>query len=112
MFRGLLSTLAQNGIVIFTDFSEERELDREIKKQFPPARFIIRRSTEPLPPLASDHIHVFFRFPGEYAIVSLDSRTDRLMQLPTLGKASRYVLVQPLLRIGGQSTGSRRGRII
>ncbi len=92
--RGLFTALAKEGILIYSDFEEDPDLDREIKARMPELKFIIRRAHEPPPPLLSDRIHVFIRFPEEYAIVSIERRRLRLLRLPTVGRTYRFVLLE------------------
>ncbi len=83
--------LAEEGIVVYSDFKDKDEkLDKEIRSHLPALNFLIRRNTEPLPPLMSERIHVFVRFPNEYAVISIEARDARLMELSN----KRFALVE------------------
>jgi polyphosphate kinase len=93
VLQDLLSTLMKEGIFIETEFSD-RDLDRDIKSRLPTIDCLIRRSSEPLPYIVSDVIHVFVRFPGAYAILRMEERAARLLRLPSSGRTLRYALLE------------------
>ncbi len=92
--RELFPALAKEGITIYSEFPENPELDKEIRKNLPDLKFIIRRNTEPLPPLLSDRIHVFVRFPDSNAIIAIEERGARLLQLDSKDNSLRYALLE------------------
>ena len=94
VLKDILSTLSQKGVKFFTEFPEDKNIDRELKGRIPQAQFILRRSSEPLPPLLSERIHIFVRFPGEYAIISIEEREARLVELKPAEGMRRYVLLE------------------
>src|SRR5262249_13011569 len=53
-----------------------------------------RRSTEPPPKLMSETIHVFVRFPREYAILTIQRRDERLVRLKPRGRMKRFALAE------------------
>ena len=55
---------------------------------------MVRRYPEPPPALASERLHVFVRFPREYAVVTIEDREGRLVALPTKDGVKRYALVE------------------
>src|SRR5208282_6057226 len=62
--------------------------------RLPKLSICFRRSTEPLPPLASARIHIFVRFPGAYAIIAIEDREGRFIELPRAGRVRRYALAE------------------
>jgi polyphosphate kinase len=95
VLEDILLALDRAGIRIFTDFTKPNaRLDREIRPRLPDIRFVLRRSTEPPPRLQSERIHVFVRFPGEYAILTIQDRESRLMRLPGKRSLRRFALIE------------------
>jgi polyphosphate kinase len=91
----ILRTLARHGIRIHSGFPGRwGPLDREIRRRLPAVRYVLRRAAEALPPLQSEIIQVFVRFPGEYAILSIPDRGARLIELPARGGARRFALAE------------------
>jgi polyphosphate kinase len=91
----ILQALDRSGIRIYTDFTAGHPLlDREIKSRLPEIRYVLRKSSEPPPRLLSDRIHVFVRFPREYAILTIQDREQRLVRLPAEGKIRRFALAE------------------
>ncbi len=92
--QDLISTLIKEGIIIYTEFNQDKDLDREIKPRLPKIQILIRKSSEPLPYISSELIHIFVRFPDEYAILKMENRHARLLRLPSDGTTLRYVLLE------------------
>ncbi|MEK6608701.1 MAG: polyphosphate kinase 1 [Myxococcota bacterium] len=92
----IIAALGERGIRILVDFGGRRDarLDAQIQARLPPMSICMRRSTQSPPRLASERIHVFVRFPGEYAIVTLEARESRLLELPPEGRTRRYALIE------------------
>jgi polyphosphate kinase len=91
----ILAALEHLGIRILTDFEESpRRLDREIRARLPEIKYVLRRSTEAPPTLLSEQIHVFVRFPGEYAVLTIQDREARLVALPPRGRLKRFALAE------------------
>ncbi|MEK7746630.1 MAG: polyphosphate kinase 1, partial [Elusimicrobiota bacterium] len=88
----ILAALGREGIHIHTDFELDRGLDREVQERLPKMNLCLRRTAEALPTLASERIHVFVRFPGEYGVITLEEREERLIELPPSGRVRRYAL--------------------
>jgi len=89
VLEDVLAALKAEGIEILTDFSESCRSDRDIQARLPRLRTVLRRFPEPLPPLMSERIHVFVRFPREYAIVTIVEREARLVALSRRARAAR-----------------------
>ncbi|MBI5244920.1 MAG: polyphosphate kinase 1 [Elusimicrobia bacterium] len=94
VLKEILSALAREGIVILTDFTADRSLDRELRAHLPQIQLIVRRSSEPLPRLHGGGIQVFVRFPREYAVLHIIDREARLIRLPSSGHAQRFALAE------------------
>ena len=94
VLRDIFGVLAKEGILIYSEFGEDGELDAEIRARLPNIKFLIRRSTEPLPPLASERLHVFVRFPDEYAIITIEERQGRMLRLSRRGRTLRFALLE------------------
>src|SRR5208282_5593828 len=90
----ILAVLRGEGIHIYYGFERSPRLNRQIKIRLPKLSICIRRSSEPLPPLASARIHIFVRFPGAYAIIAIEEREGRLIELPRVGRVRRYALAE------------------
>ncbi len=90
----ILAALRAKGIEILTDFAEDAALDAEIAAALPRLRICRRKSSESFPDLRSARIHVFVRFPGEYAFISIEEREARLLELPPAKSGRRYVLLE------------------
>jgi polyphosphate kinase len=91
----ILRALDRSGIRIYSDFTEGMPgLDREMTPRMPEIRFVMRKSSEPPPRLLSERLHVFVRFPGEYAILTIQDREGRLVRLPPEGGMKRYGLAE------------------
>ena len=95
VLNDIMRALDRSGIKIYSDFtSGPSPLDREISPRLPEIRFILRKSSEPPPRLMSERIHVFVRFPGEYAILTIQDREGRLIRLATEGGVRRFALAE------------------
>ncbi len=94
VLEDVLAALKREGIEILTEFTGARAPDREIRARLPRLRVILRRLPEPPPPLASERIHVFVRFPREYAVITIEDREARLLPLSTRGGARRFALLE------------------
>lgn len=90
----ILNELRYAGIRIDTDFLRTTTLDRTILQNLPGLGVTLRRSNQPLPHLASDQIHVFVSFPGEYAVVTIHDRQTRLLRIPSKGAGMHFVLLE------------------
>jgi polyphosphate kinase len=94
VLEDVIAALKREGIEILTDFGGARSPDREIQARLPRLRVILRRLPEPPPPLMSERIHVFVRFPREYAVITIEEREARLVALSTRGGARRFALLE------------------
>jgi polyphosphate kinase len=90
----IFAKLSQQGIVLYSDFKEDKDLDKEIRSRLPELKYIVRRNTEALPPLLSERIHVFVRFPTDYAIISIEKSEERLVHLASKGNIERMALLE------------------
>ncbi len=89
VLEDVLSALKSEGIEILSDFTQNRRADREIQARLPRLRTILRRFPDPLPPLMSERIHVFVRFPREFAVITIEDREARLVALSRRGRNTR-----------------------
>jgi polyphosphate kinase len=94
VLQDVLAALKADGIEVIADFAEGASPDEEIQERLPKLRTIVRRYPEPPPPLVSERIHVFIRFPREYAIVTIEERDARLVGLPEKDGVQRYALLE------------------
>lgn len=96
VLEDVLAALKAEGIEILTDFTEKKShrADRDIQARLPRLRTILRRFPEPLPPLMSERIHVFVRFPREYAVITIVEREARLVALSRRGAKRRFALLE------------------
>ena len=91
----IFAALEGEGIRIHADFHGNARLDREVKTRLPEIKYVLRKSTELAPrSLMSERIHVFVRFPGEYAILTIQDRESRLLELPRKGSHRRFALIE------------------
>jgi len=88
----ILQSLAEHRIHIYADFSRFTKFDRLIQARLPLIKYVLRRSTEPLPALSSGRIHIFLRFPREYAILTIPAREERILRLPSAKGERIYAL--------------------
>ncbi|MBI3565055.1 MAG: polyphosphate kinase 1 [Elusimicrobia bacterium] len=96
VLEDVLNALKAEGIEILTDFTQKQShrADRDIQSRLPRLRTILRRFPEPLPPLMSERIHVFVRFPREYAVITIVEREARLLALTRRGAKRRFALLE------------------
>ncbi|MBI5200239.1 MAG: polyphosphate kinase 1, partial [Elusimicrobia bacterium] len=98
VLQDILETMAKKGIVIQQDFETDRSMDADIRAKLPKLSFCMRKTSEPLPWLESSRIHVFIRFPAQYAILSIDEREARMVELQAEPGQARYALLERWLR--------------
>jgi len=94
VLRDILGALRAEGVEILAEFGEENAPDTEIQERLPKLKVMVRRYPEPPPALASERLHVFVRFPREYAVVTIEEREGRLIPLPMKDGVKRYALVE------------------
>lgn len=94
VLAGVIEALKRHDIRLYSDFTGRVRLDGEISSQLPAIKYILRRSTEAPPPLQSEMIQVFVRFPGEYAILTIQEREARLMELSSPARSRRFALAE------------------
>lgn len=94
VLQDVLAALKADGIEVVAEFLDEKGPDVEIQERLPKLKTSVRRYPEPPPPLLSERIHVFVRFPREYAIVTIEERDARLIALPTKDGMRRYALLE------------------
>ena len=90
----ILAALDQSGIRIHADFTRHDAPNREIRERLPEIKYVLRRISDGPPALMSERLHVFVRFPGEYAILTIEHREGRLIELPRRGHTRRFALVE------------------
>jgi polyphosphate kinase len=94
VFREIVTALFAKDIDLHVEFEVNRELDREIQARLPEMSLCLRRKGDPLPWLASERIHAFVRFAGEYAVITIEEREARLMELARVENLRRFVLLE------------------
>ncbi|MFA6028423.1 MAG: polyphosphate kinase 1 [Elusimicrobiota bacterium] len=94
VFKDIVRALDRHGLRIHTDFITDRSCDREVRSRLPQIEVVVRRAGEPLPPLPGGGIHVFVRFPREYAVLRIVEREGRLIRLPSRGRVERWALAE------------------
>ena len=94
VLRDVLEALKAEGVEILAEFLDERAPDAEIQERLPKLKVIVRRYPEPPPALMSARLHVFVRFPREYAVITMEEREGRLISLPTKDGVRRYALAE------------------
>ena len=94
VFQEIVASLKADGIELLTEFLDEAGPDTEIQERLPKLRTVVRRHPEPPPPLLSERIHVFVRFPREYAVITIEDREGRLIALPAKDGVKRYALLE------------------
>ncbi len=94
VLRDILAALRAEGVEILSEFLEERAPDSEVQERLPNLKVMVRRYPEPPPSLASERLHVFVRFPREYAVITIVDREGRMVSLPTKDGVKRYALVE------------------
>ena len=94
VLQEIIDELALRGIRIYSHPENHPELDAEIRAMLPEIKTVVRRSLDPLPALERERIHVFVRFPGAYAIMTIKERNLRLLPLPSEAGTLRYALLE------------------
>jgi len=94
VLRDILAALRTEGVEILAEFLDERAPDAEVQERLPKLKVMVRRYPEPPPALASERLHVFVRFPREYAVITIEDREGRMVSLPTKDGVKRYALVE------------------
>lgn len=90
----IFEDLKKHGIHIYSRLETHKALDLEIRKRLPKIKMISRKSKDPFPLLESERIHVFVRFPGEYAILTIQGREERLISLRAGKRSLRFALAE------------------
>jgi len=94
VLQDVLGALKADGTEVLAEFIAEKGPDAEIQEKLPKLKTVIRRFPEPPPPLVSERIHVFVRFPREYAIITIEERDARLIALSSKDGVRRYALLE------------------
>lgn len=97
IYKHVVEVLKKEDIVIHSDMAEflqDNELNRTVRQKLPEIKILIQKTKDSLLPLMSERIHVFVRFPGEYAVIGIEDRAARLLELPSSGQKLRFALVE------------------
>ncbi len=95
VLEDILHQLRRSGITVHTRFDgPDPALDAEIRKSLQAIKFTRRKTAEPLPALQSDRLHIFVRFHGEYAVITLEERERRLLRLAAPAGAAVFALAE------------------
>lgn len=83
IINDIFNSLRRHSIIIYSEFKSLKNLhmDSEIRSKIFPLQIMTRRLSEPLPEITKDKVHVFVKFPQEYAIISLKNREQRLLRI-------------------------------
>ncbi|MFH2204528.1 MAG: polyphosphate kinase 1 [Elusimicrobiota bacterium] len=92
VFKEIVEGLRQHGMRLDAEFGRITPLDKTILENLPELELVLRRSTQGLPHLASERLHIYVGFPGEFAIITIRDREARLLQMP--GNRSHFVLLE------------------
>lgn len=95
VLEDILHQLRRSGITVHSRFDiPAPALDAEIRGNLKAIKFTLRKTTEPLPALQSDRLHIFVRFHGEYAIITLEERERRLLRLVSAEGTAVFALTE------------------
>lgn len=95
VLEDILHQLRRSGITVHSRFDiPAPALDAEIRGNLKAIKFTLRKTTEPLPALQSDRLHIFVRFHGEYAIITLEERERRLLRLVSADGTAVFALTE------------------
>jgi len=90
----VLAALRERGIRVDTEFGPRGRLDQAILDELPELDVEMRRSSESLPHLRSERLHIFVSFPGEYAVITIRERQERLHQIRGGSPGRHFVLLE------------------
>jgi len=95
VLEDILHQLRRSGITVHSRFEGPNPLmDAEIKKSLRSIKFTLNKTAAPLPALQSDRLHIFARFHGEYAIITLEERERRLLRLASPEGTAVFALTE------------------
>ena len=95
VLEDILGALRRSGILMRVRFQElDPALDAEIRRKLGRVQVIRRKASDPLPELKGDRLHVFVRFPGEYAVIPLERREQRLLRLDAPAGRASFALTE------------------
>ncbi|MCM2266244.1 MAG: polyphosphate kinase 1 [Elusimicrobiales bacterium] len=95
VLEDILNALRRNGVLIHHRFEGISPLlDAEIRGKLGKLSISRRKASETLPELKGDRLHVFVRFPGEYAVITLDKREQRLLRLTSPDGTAAFALTE------------------
>ncbi len=95
VLEDILNSLRRNSVLIHSRFDASNPmLDSEIRRKIGPLRMAFRKASEPLPELKDERLHVFVRFPGEYAVITLERREQRLLRLDAAPGSAAFALTE------------------
>ena len=95
VLEDIFNELRRAGITVYSRFDGgQAPFDAEIWEKLKTLSPGIRKSSDPLPELKGDRIHIFVRFPGEYAIISIEQRELRLLRLASPEGTAVFVLAE------------------
>ena len=95
VLEDIFNELRRAGITIYSRFAgAQAPFDAEIWEKLKNLRPSVKKSSDPLPELKGDRLHVFVRFPGEYAVISIEERELRLLRLASPEGTAAFALAE------------------
>ncbi|MBI4350699.1 MAG: polyphosphate kinase 1 [Elusimicrobia bacterium] len=95
VLEDIFNELRRAGITVLSRFDGgQATFDPEIREKLVKLKPVVRRSSDPLPELKSDQIHIFVSFPGEYAVISIEERGLRLLRLASPEGTAVFALAE------------------
>ncbi len=95
VLEDIFNELRRAGITVHSRFDgAQAPFDAEIWRKLKNLNPAVKKSSDPLPELKGDRIHVFVRFPGEYAVITINERELRLLRLASPDGTAVFALAE------------------
>lgn len=95
VLEDIFNELRRAGITVHSRFDgSQAPFDEEIWGKLKNLKPSVKKTSDPLPDLKGDRIHIFVRFPGEYAVISIDERELRLLRLASPEGTAVFALAE------------------
>ena len=93
VLEDIFHELRRAGITVYSRFNgTPAPFDAEVWEKLKRLKPVIKKSCEPLPDLKGEGIHIFIRFPGEYAFITIVESELRLLRLASPEGTAAFVL--------------------